>query len=333
MRKLLLFAILLLALIQISQAQTKLTGSYIKTKVTYRDGVELEDDMELKFSYLKYSFEPKQVHIAVVYNSKGNIFDFTYKKNILQLKNEMGYVINEFLVEKNTADDLVLIQKGKNGFDDDNCLRYQFIAENKYVADYHAASEDILSITEKDTVFISNSKLYPTFIGNKDYFDALKDGMPEQASANMYFLATYIVRKNGEADSLTILESISPAFDKQIVKNFEKTRKNWQPATYHGKPVSVQMKSEYRYFSSATMLPTMDHNMKGSQAMKNKDYSSALYYFNLGLDLAPDNKEMLYKRAVCEHELGNTEAACKDLNTIKSLGDVVANELLLKWCK
>ena len=157
--------------------------------------------------------------------------------------------------------------------------------------------------------------------------------MASQPSANLYFFATYIVGKDGRADSLKIIESFSPEFDKRIVKNFNKTRENWQPAMLHGKPVSVQMKQEYRYFSSQAVLPAFDYDKTGSEARRKGDFSVAVYFFDMGLGRVPSNVQMLYKRAVCKHELGNNEGACKDLQMIQQLGNNTGRELLGKWCK
>ena len=66
--------------------------------------------------------------------------------------------------------------------------------------------------------------------------------------------------------------------------------------------------------------------------MKVKDYINALYYFDKGLQHVPSNIDLLYNRAVCKHELGNREGACKDLTTIKLLVSETADELLKKWC-
>jgi hypothetical protein len=315
-------------------AQFNLKGSWIKTGVTYVDSSELEDGLQIKFSYLKYTFDnPAKVWISFSFDHKGNAMKYSVKNQKLEMENDAGFVANEFLIEKCSGTELILRQKGIAGFDDPNSLRFYFTNEAEILKTYVASKDDIFSIINSDTVFLANQNLYPTFRGEKDYADVLKNGVGDQGSRNLYFLATYIVKKNGEADSLKILNSFDADFDKRIIKNFNKTKNNWEPGRYHGKPVDVQMKQEYRYFSSETMLPVFDYGSKGSKAMANKDFSSALYLFNKALEKFPDNQEILYKRAVCKHELGNIEGACSDLIILKQLGDKSANELLLKWCK
>ena len=56
-------------------AQSKentLLGRWIKTKVTYKDGEPLSDAKELKYSYLRYSFESSdKAFVALAYEDKG----------------------------------------------------------------------------------------------------------------------------------------------------------------------------------------------------------------------------------------------------------------------
>ena len=332
MRKLLL-SFLLQCILCATYAQD-ITGNWIKAKVSYRDGTELEDNQLLKYSYMRYTFGAKgKAKIATVYHDNGNPVSFTLKNKLLSIKNSSGFIMNNFLIESANDTSLIMLQKGASSFSDENCLRFYFVAESQYQSSYHPGPDGIQSVSGNDTIYMAGPQLYPIFKGDKSYFDALKEGVPSQPSANLYFLATYVVKKNGEADSLKILESFDENFDKMIIKNFNKTKNNWQPAVLHGKPVDVQMVQEYKYSSFDTAYPAMDYYRKGASAMKEKDYSAALYYFDLGLGKMPSDVQMLYGRAVCKYELGNVQGACKDLNIIKLLGDKLADELLLKWCK
>ncbi len=333
MHKFLLLNFYFLISFQVSHAQFN-AGSWIKTKVTYRDGAELDDANPIKYSYTRYNFMKKGiVRVSTSYEHKGAQFQYQFSNPQLKIMSDVGFVVNEFLVQRSSESELILLQKGNAGFDGDDCLLFYFISEPSFQNSFKPNADNILSVVGTDTVYLANEKLYPEYKGDKDYFDALKDGVPSQPSANLYFFATYIVGKDGRADSLKIIESFSPEFDKRILKNFNKTRENWQPAMLHGKPVAVQMKQEYRYLSSHSMLPAYNYDKKGSDAMKKGDFAVAIYFFDMGLGRVPSNAQMLYKRAVCKHELGNNEGACKDLQAIELLGDSSGRELLDKWCK
>lgn len=310
------------------------SGSWIKVNATYADSTELDDSNPLKYNYIRYNFVTRgQINVSSVYSSKGTQFAYRFSDNKIQILSEAGPVLNEFVVEKASDTGLVLLQQGSTGFQGKDCIRLFFVPELIYQKSFVPSSDDIFSIKGTDTIYIANEKLYPYYKGDGDYFDVLKEGVPKMPSADRYFLATYVVGKDGKADSLKIIESFSSAFDKKIIKNFNKTKNNWQPATLNGKPVAVRMKQEYKYFSSDTMLPVFDYDMKGGEAMRARDFDTALYCFDKGLEKMPTNVDLLYKRALCKYELGNKEGACKDLNLIKQLGDNKGRELLLKWCK
>ena len=324
-------AIFLSLCFQLANAQIAQVN-WIKTKVTYKDNTELEDSNPVKYKYMRYNLQNAgKLLISSVYDSKGTSCLYSIVNNHLLVKSDLGYILNEFLIEKSDNSSLVLLQKGADGFHGEDCIRYYLIPEQDFQSRFNPTPADLLSALHSDTVYFANERLYPSFKGNQDYFDVLKSGVGDQGSRDLYFLATYVVRKDGHADSLKILESFSPSFDKKIIKNFNRTSKNWIAATLHGKPVSVSMKQEYQYFSSGTMMPVFDYERKANKYMAEKDYETALFYLDRGIEKMSNNKELIYKRAVCKHELGNMEAALLDLNELERLGEGAAAELRKQW--
>ncbi|QHT68049.1 hypothetical protein GXP67_16075 [Rhodocytophaga rosea] len=314
-----------------------LLGRWIKTKITYQDRSELPEDMEMKYQYTRFSFEKSnKVYISFAYNDKGVAFSYTIKDKLLNVANEQGYIINTYLIEKHSDSELILIQKGIAGFDEPDCLRYIFSAEQKYQQSSPLQSNDIISIMSEDTLFKASEKIYATYTGKTSFHEFLTANIAEykQVSAtNNFFLASFIVRKTGEIDSVQILESINPNFDSQFLKAINKTKKSWQPATYKGHPVDVQMQEQFKFTSSGKFVSAYDFGQKGKDAMKAGKYMSALYYFDLSLKARPDNIEILYQRAVCKLYLGNKDAACEDLQKVKELGGKNADQLIENNCK
>jgi hypothetical protein len=331
MFKPLLATFLLLLCIQLSNAQIKQVN-WIKTKVTYSDNTELEDINSMKYGYLRYNFQdPGKVRISTFYTNKGASCLYSILNNHLFVKSDLGIILNEFLIERADNSSLILLQKGAFEFNGDDCLRFYFIPEPDYQSSFNPSSADVLSAGNSDTVYFSNEKLYPNYKGQQDYFYVLKSGVGDQGSRDLYFLATYVVRKDGHADNLKILESFSPSFDEKIIKNFKKSSKNWLPATLHGKAVSVQMKQEYQYSSIGTTMPAYAYKVKAAACMAEKDYETALLYLDAGIEKASNSKEMLYARAVCKHEMGNLDDALLDLQILERLGDRSAAELRKQW--
>lgn len=317
-------------------SKSGLMGNWTKANVEFNDGAALSDEEALKYSYLRYSFEnPDKVFASLAYDSKGTAMTFRVNNGILELINSFGYVSNSFLVEKLSADELVLLQMGQGGFESPDCLRYYFIPEHVYQNNIPLKANDVLAISGQDTLYAASPKVYAKYKGNVSFHDFLTVNIPAYkgvVTSDNYFLASFIVRKTGEVDSLQILEGISPVFDKQFVKAFNKAKGKWQPATIGGRKVDVRMHEQFRFVSSENFLPSYNYSNKGREAMRAKEYLKALYYFDRGLEKVPSDAEMLYQRAVCKLQLGNRVAACEDLQKLKAMRKTTADELIEQVC-
>jgi tetratricopeptide (TPR) repeat protein len=318
-----------------AQPNTKIYGNWVKTRVTYKDGTELTDDNELKYDYLRYSFsKPDKALIAMIYNRGNHGLTYTITSGILQIKSTFGFVMNEFFIEKLTDKELILIQKGNAGFDGPDCLRYYYITEDAYQRSIPLTINDIVSISGKDTVYKASAKIYASYKGEIGFHELVSkavDGLRDAQPLNNHFLATFIVNKTGEADSLHIVEGINPDFDKRFIKTFNKLKKNWIPATYNGNVVNVQMVDEFKFVPSEK-YNIYDRFLKlGNAAMNQGEYAVAVFNFGKALDSYAAG-DVYYKRALCQSILGNKDEACKDLKTSEALGYSAATGLMAKMC-
>jgi tetratricopeptide (TPR) repeat protein len=236
------------------------------------------------------------------------------------------------LIKKVTNDELILIQKGKTSYTDDDCIKYSFVKEKIYQKSIQLKSSDILLANINDTVYKSSEKIYAKFSGDKSFFDFCHELLPE-VNGSGYFLSTFIIRKNGIIDSIQILESINKRFEKQFRKALNKSKSFWIPGEFDGQKVDVQMKIEFKYFTSEQMIPMYDYSQKGKVAMNNLDYSRALTYFELALEKVPTDYEIIYYKAICELNLGNKKAACEDLKKVKGIGKMNVDELIKQSCE
>jgi tetratricopeptide (TPR) repeat protein len=314
-----------------------LTGNWIKTRIIFKNGEQLPDDKVIKSEYIKYIFgNPNSLSMSFDFKYKGTAMLYELTGNLLEIKNSYGYLTNSFLVETVNDQQLVLLQKGQEGFDSPDCLRYYFTREALYQQAIPLTSSDVIGVKEKDTLYKASAKIYAVYKGENDFHDYLKANISEYdnvQSTNSHFVATYIVNELGAADSVHILESINSSFDRQFLKAFNKTKKDWQPASLNGKKIPVQMTEEFRFISGDNFLPNYDYSRKGNEAMKQSHFDEAIYYFDKALEKYPDNLDNLYHRAVCKLSLGNKTGACEDLNRIKQLGSSIGDSLLEKNCK
>jgi tetratricopeptide (TPR) repeat protein len=312
-------------------------GDWIKTNVTYLNNTELPDNNDLKYHFLRYSFEkPNRFFMSIKFDDKGTALSFERNSNLLHIKNPYGFVINSFQVEKMSTNELVLVQKGENGFNEEYCLKYHFVNEQVYQNQLPLTSSDVLYVNGNDTVYRASEKIHPKFLGNKSFFDFCFEKIPESSTVmatNNLFVATFVVTKEGALGDIQILENINKRFEKQFLNALNKSKSLWIPAEINGEKVDVQMSIEFKFISSNKFLPMYDFSKKGKTALDNNDFLKALRYFELALEITPDDTEIIYQKAICEMNLGNIGAACESLEKVKASRKMNVDELIMKNCK
>ncbi len=313
----------------------RLQGSWVVSKVTNRDGGPLTDDNPAKYTYLKYTFSsPNKLNLTIAYYETGNEALFEIKKNYLLVESMQRGLMNSYRIEA-AQDTLVLLQKGFGGFDDPTCLKYYFVPEIAYQQSLPLKPDDIYSVKGSDTTYKSSPKIYPTYkgISFQSYVYAEIHNQISMDGRKGHFVASFIVSKTGVADSLKIYEGIDDEFNTRFVEVFTQARKQWKPALLNSKPVAVQKIIELRYSTMET-APSIFITQKASAAYNNKDYQTALYYYDQSIISVPSDKENIYRRGLCRMQLGNMSGACQDWNTAKALGSAGAVDALLeKYCK
>lgn len=310
-------------------------GNWVKTKITYPDGIELPDDMDVKYSYVKYCFSrPDKIMISQSFNENSKPLDFGLYLNQLEIHVTPRFS-NNLRIEKLTNTELILVQKNPDGSEDQNSFKYYFTAEKTLQNSMIITPNDILSTKAGDTIYKENPKIYAVYKINESFHSYLTDGtrnIVNMDGRTGHFKASFIISKTGIADSLKILESIDPDYDRALTKVFNKAKKSWNPATLNGKPVTVQRVMQISYSTSQQMMPNMEYSAKANEAFAEKDYKTAMHFYDRALESMPGNTENLYRRAICEIALNNQSAACEDLQKIKATGSSTADVLIAKYC-
>jgi hypothetical protein len=312
-----------------------LFNKWIKTNAEFIDRRKLTDENPLKYQYVKYSFErPNKVFIGLAFDNKTALF-FEKEGNEIKIKNATGFQVNNFLIDKLTPDELILIQKGRGTFDDSDCIKLYFVEEKKYQNSIALRPSDIFSINNVDTIYKASEKVYPEFNSDKSFYDFCSEYIPEKQavmSTNSFFLATFIVRKSGIIDNVQVLEKINDKFEKQFRVALKKSTKYWAPAKVNGHDVDTQMNVTFKFISSSNFLLMYDYLKKGKSAMMDFDFTGALYYFDQLLEKDTANVETLYNKAICELKLGNKEQACLDLKKVLASGKYRVDDLISSEC-
>jgi hypothetical protein len=309
--------------------------TWVVSKVTYKDGSPLADDNPLKYAYIKYGFGyPDKFSPSITFSEKGTERTFEIKKGLLQLKSSEGFVINTQKIEE-LDDKLIVLQAGYGGFDDPSSLLFTYIPENVYQENIKLNYSNIQSIYGHDTTYVECPKIYASYKGDS-FVSYMYKGISDHINMHNrteHLFATFIVSKNGVADSLELIQGIDPEFDKRFIKVFNQAKYDWKPAVLNGKYVNVLMKVDLRYSTTETMMPAYFAGQKGLEAYNNKNYKVAEYYYGKALETEPSDKEYLYRRGMCKLLLGNKAGACEDWNKAKSLGSSGTIDAVLdKFC-
>jgi len=320
-----------------AQSAEKLYGNWIKVKTIYKDGGELNDYDLIKYNYTKFSFgKPDKCIIALSYDQWGEPVHFMLGYDELFIKNDNEFVLNQLRIEKFSADTLILVQQNNGSWDDPACIKFYYVPESAYQKANPLTADDIVSVKGNDTLYKASEKLYAGFNGEASFHmleQSALGNLHGETPLKNHFLATFIINKDGTADSLKIVEGINPDFDKQYIKTFLKLKNHWVHATHNGKAVSVQMKDEFRYLSSAPDF--FDRAKPGTLAdeeMKIGNYDLAIINYTKAIKSSPYPGDYYYKRAFCYLATNNAADACTDLQKAKELGTYAANGLIKRFC-
>jgi hypothetical protein len=127
---------------------------------------------------------------------------------------------------------------------------------------------------------------------------------------------SFVVSPKGEISDYEVLNSISPAFDKEVIDLLETTNGKWNPGTANGNPVEMKTEVSAAFFlhSAEDMIKTAGHYQeKGNHWMFTKNNpEKAMKYYNLGIMLLPNEESLLAMRSLCSYEMGNMNEAEKD---------------------
>jgi tetratricopeptide (TPR) repeat protein len=335
-----LFTLLLLlsGITLFAQSNEKIYGNWVKVRTIYKDGTELYDNDLSKYSYTKLVLaKPNKCTIVLKYDQWGGAVRFSVSADILQFETAKGFIMNQLRIEKLTADTMVLVQQNNDSWDDPACVKLYYVPEGAFQKAEKLTAEDVVRVRDKDTLFNASEKVYANFNSETSFHQLEQTSLGDlhsEAPIKTRFFATFIIDKNGVADSLKIIEGVNPDFDKQYIKTFSKYKTRWIAPIRNGKPVSVQMKDEFRFGTFAPdMLGQMSPGPNADAAMKRGDYDLAIINYTKALKFTSYVGEYYYKRAFCYLAKGNATDACTDLQKAKELGTYSANGLIKRFCK
>lgn len=144
----------------------------------------------------------------------------------------------------------------------------------------------------------------------------------------------FTVTPQGTLTNFEIINSVSPAIDKEMIRVLKTTDGMWNPGYNNGIPTAMEHevtaifgdntdgKIANRFISKAT-----NYFKQGSKNLMIKDNpAKALRSYSQGLRYLPNDESLLLMRGMCYYELGETEKAKKDWERVASQGGIEPND-------
>ena len=150
-------------------------------------------------------------------------------------------------------------------------------------------------------------------------------------------IVRFTVQPSGELTDISVINSIFPDIDDEVVRVLKTTEKMWRPGYNNKMPVAMEREvgivfkldntrdftvRASKFYSRGNTLLLVKHKAR-----------RALHHFEQGILLLPNEKCLLASRGIALYELGNKEGACRDWNRIKVLGGIEADGWLDRFCE
>lgn len=306
------------------------TGSWVKVGLRYYSGEELPSTHVLKHQYFKIKFTPNQKAFkSLDATVDGTPFDYSIHRKGLTI----GYL--EYTYDFSSKKDTLVLMEHYEGRLIDQSYVYVFIREEKF-QDAMPLQKNMYFLRKRDTVFLESQKIYPTFTkSDEDFHSFLLSNVssPKDKRNHPLLIASFIITEKGKIDSITIQRSINSKFDSQFKRALMESEKYWTPAIYKGKAVPVQKTHKLQFLSSPKMMVIMENYPLAIEEMQQGNYHLAISLFSRCLNAYPNDKDSLFKRAICYLQLNQPEMACEDWLALKQLDDDRVDQLIATHCK
>jgi tetratricopeptide (TPR) repeat protein len=135
----------------------------------------------------------------------------------------------------------------------------------------------------------------------------------------------FTVTSTGELTDVVVINSVSPQIDMELMKVLRVTSGKWNPAYQNGQPVDMvrEVSVVFKLFKTDDFISmARDYASLGNKKLfAENNPKEALKYYDMGINLLPNEYALLLMRGICKYELGDSEGARKDWNRFKIIPD------------
>ncbi|MCU0326020.1 MAG: hypothetical protein MUF45_12320 [Spirosomaceae bacterium] len=312
----------------------QLAGEWVKEEIRMKDGSKLYNN-PLNESSLRYIFQSED-SVKIVYDGRSGNVPFTLNGNKL--------VINSLPLIINYLDENRLILD-----EDKDTLGIQIRLVSAKIHNLGFTPQTYIT-QGNDTIYVAERNyLEPSFRNPANGpMEVISQNFTYPEYRTDDFFARFIVTNTGEVKGIKILKSTNEKFNTRLVKAIKKTEGMWEPATWEGRRVNVEMKMRFDMGWSQKMAARNPKNidstqikidlsdnylMEGNYYAENKNYKQALRSYNLSIQNNPLNVEVYYKRAAIFAITKQNDKMCEDLKHLRDLEQKRGTELYQKYCE
>jgi tetratricopeptide (TPR) repeat protein len=131
------------------------------------------------------------------------------------------------------------------------------------------------------------------------------------------------VTPDGDLDDFTIINSICPEIDEEVIRVLESTSGRWNPGIVNGEKAAMEREISitFKMHASVDFVEMAKSYLKRGNRMlfvKRKP-RQAIKYFDRGINLLPNEEALLSARGLCRYELSDKDGANSDWVRLKEL--------------
>jgi len=140
----------------------------------------------------------------------------------------------------------------------------------------------------------------------------------------------FVVTQNGTVTDFKVINSVSDAIDKEVIRILKITNGMWIPRYENGAPVAMnkEVSVVFQLNPSTDFVAMAKSYLEKANQMFfiDKQPKKALKYLDKGINLLPHDETLLVVRGMCRYELGDETGAQNDWNRIADSGKIALSE-------
>lgn len=234
MKQILLYTLVfLIALPSFGQHQKQLQRSWIKMKAENLSANEIAPDT----SYTRYTFTKANLYISLYPGWDDYIQNWSVTGDNITTR------YDTYKIEELTDTSLTISLEGFRRF--------------KFLSEEYLGSQEInlipLGQYNNKPLYKANNFITPRYAKRTSLYNMIQKNVERfRIKKAAHFMATFVITQTGKLEHIQIVNGITEAFDGEIIKQLNKTAKDWKPAYYKGDPIQTQMFYEIKYLNSLT---------------------------------------------------------------------------------